>query len=80
MEEQMINEEKSIYSDFEKELTLLINKYNLDNYSNIPDYIIAKQLVNCFRNIDSLCNDRDRWFGVNLEPGNVYCIEESEEK
>lgn len=54
--------------EFEKELEILINKYSIENYSNTPDYILAKWLceqLDSFRNIMIL---RDAWHGNNSKP------------
>lgn len=32
---------------FERELTVLINKYSVDAATNTPDYILARYLVSC---------------------------------
>ena len=49
-------------SNFETELTYLINKYSLENGSDIPDYVIAAYLIKCFENLNTLVNTRDAWF------------------
>lgn len=35
------------FTEFEKELTSLINRYSLENDSNTPDFVLASYLTDC---------------------------------
>ncbi len=50
---------------FLEELTALINKHNLENGSNTPDYILADYLNHCLAIFDSTVKERSRWYGEN---------------
>lgn len=47
---------------FEKELEILINKYNKENDSNTPDFILAEYLLNCLKNYNNIIKKREIWF------------------
>lgn len=47
-----------------KELEILLNKHSIENYSNTPDYILAKFLHECLIAFNGAMHDRDRWHGV----------------
>lgn len=40
--------------EFKKELTILLNKYSIDNKVNLPDFILAETVVNHIKNIREL--------------------------
>lgn len=50
-------------TEFEQELTTLINRYSLENGSNTPDYILAAYLRRCMYNYNTTVNERDTWHG-----------------
>lgn len=50
------------YSKFQKELEYLINKHNMENGSNTPDFILTEYLVNCLKTFESTSNKRSKWF------------------
>lgn len=54
---------------FKEELTRLINKYNKENYSNTPDFILANHLENCLLSFESAILERDKWY--NFDPINI---------
>ena len=54
---------------FEKELTELLNKYNMESICNTPDFIIANYLVHCLRAVENFSLKRERWYGVKCVPG-----------
>lgn len=54
---------------FKQELTALINRYNMDNRSNTPDFILAEYLLECLKSFNSASIKREHWYGVKLEPG-----------
>lgn len=37
----------NVASEFEKELSQLINRYSLENETNVPDFIVANYLIRC---------------------------------
>lgn len=49
-------------SDFEQELTDLINKYSKENGSDTPDFILARHLLNCLNNFNDATNKRTGWY------------------
>lgn len=51
---------------FEKELQTLINKYNLENKSDTPDFILAEYLKNCLEAYNKAVQARDKWFNVDM--------------
>lgn len=59
-------------STFERELEELLNKYCEENNSNTPDFILASFVSRCLDLWNEHTNKRDIWYGVHLEPGNVY--------
>lgn len=60
---------KKIDVDFKRELTTLINRYNIEIGSNTPDFILANYLINCLHNFDSICNRRTEWYGYSDQIG-----------
>ncbi len=53
---------------FKEELTVLINKYSLENKSNTPDYILADYLMGCLNQFNKATNDRSKFYGIVLKP------------
>jgi hypothetical protein len=47
---------------FEKELTELINRYNKENDSDTPDFILARYLNAVLLNFNAAINDREQWY------------------
>lgn len=60
------------FNTLRKEIEEAINKVSAENESNTPDFILAEYLMNCLENFDMAVKQRDRWYSVNLEPGNKY--------
>ena len=50
-------------SEFEKELTILLNKCSQENGSDTPDFILAKYLCQCLQNFNEAVNHREKWYG-----------------
>ncbi len=48
--------------EFEKELTMLINKYSIENGSDTPDFILARYLIKCLHAYEVTVGNRDEWF------------------
>lgn len=49
-------------SEFERELSGLLNKYSLENKSNTPDFILARYMVKCLNAYNKAISKRDKWF------------------
>lgn len=47
---------------FEKELTLLINKYSLEGLSNTPDFILAFYMKDCLVAFQNAQQRRTQWY------------------
>lgn len=64
MSTQAINPDAPrVVSDFEKELTSLINRYSRENRSDTPDFILAQYIDNCLTAFDVATLRRDQWYG-----------------
>ena len=50
-------------SEFEKELTIVINKHSQENGSDTPDFILAKYLFWCLQNFNEAIRHREEWYG-----------------
>ena len=59
-------------SELQKELSELLNKHSMENFSNTPDFILAQFLLSCLAAWSNNVMERDRWYGVHMEPGNKY--------
>ena len=58
--------------EFIKELSHLVNKHNIDNELNTPDFILAEYVFSCLTVLQNQIRDRENWFGAYLRPG---CVE-----
>jgi hypothetical protein len=58
----------------EHELEELLNRHSAENESNTPDFLLARYLMSCLEAFNKVVKDRDRWYGVVLEPGNSRFI------
>lgn len=47
-------------SEFQKELTALINRYSQENHSDTPDYILAEYLLGCLGSFNYAVNARTK--------------------
>lgn len=47
---------------FTNELTALINRFNLDNDLETPDYMVADHLVLSMMNLEATIKARSHWF------------------
>lgn len=52
-----------------KELSALLNSYSRENESNTPDFILADFMLKCLQAFDEAAAERERWYGIHLEPG-----------
>lgn len=50
-------------SEFEKDLTKLINRYSLEAGSDTPDYILAEYLMGCLETFNDSVRRRSDWAG-----------------
>lgn len=58
-------------SEFEGELTQLINRYNQENVSNTPDFILAQYLAACLAALNIAMQQRETWYGRDARPSGV---------
>lgn len=56
-------------SDFEQELSRLLNKHSQENGSNTPDFVLARYLTGCLRLFNATVNARSDWYGYRQSPG-----------
>jgi len=56
-------------SEFEKDLTHVLNKHSIENGSNTPDFILAEALVRVLTALDGLVRAREKWYGRNADGG-----------
>ena len=54
-------------SEFQQELTKLINYYSQENSSDTPDFILAEYLVNCLNIFSKTVRQRDKWYHQEKE-------------
>lgn len=52
-------------SNFEKELTSLINRHCMENSSDTPDFILARHLMLSLEGFNAVTRMRDKWWGGN---------------
>lgn len=50
-------------TNFEDELSELINKYSLERESNTPDFILAQYLCSCLQTFNTAVQQRETWCG-----------------
>lgn len=53
-------------TEFERELSSLLNKHSLENESDTPDFILASYLNKCLEVYNATIKARDKWFGVDM--------------
>lgn len=59
-------------SKLQKELAELLKRHSMENLSNTPDFVLAQFILTCLAAWNYGVSERDRWYGVHLEPGNKY--------
>jgi hypothetical protein len=59
-------------TNFERELTHLINRYSMENGSDTPDFILAKYLNACLEIFDSTVNRREAWYAPDERVSNDH--------
>lgn len=50
-------------TEFNRELTSLLNRYSKENGSDTPDFILANYLIGCLRTFNYTQNAREKWYG-----------------
>lgn len=55
------SEEK--FTEFERELENLLNRFSLENGSNTQDFILAGHLRGCLENFNNTVMKREKWYG-----------------
>lgn len=58
-----LQETRPPLTEFEKELSRLINRYSMENLSGTPDYILAEYLNACLAASTHLIRAREQWYG-----------------
>jgi len=53
-----------------------LNRRCAENESNTPDFLLAEYLIDCLKAYNKITQKRDKWYSVNLEPGNSHFIKE----
>lgn len=48
-------------SDFEKELTDLLNRYSIDQKTDTPDFVLARYLNDCINSLSTMIDKRENW-------------------
>lgn len=52
---------------FRHELEDLINKHNMENSSDTPDFMLADYLINCLETFGEIVKRRDKWYDTGNE-------------
>ena len=52
-------------TDFERELSALINRHSLEGESDTPDFILAKYMAGCLKMFALATQERTRWHDDN---------------
>lgn len=55
-----------IVSDFQKELSAVINKYSRENMSDTPDFLLGEYLERCLVAYSIAVTKRDQWYDVDM--------------
>lgn len=56
-------------TEFERELTRLLNRHSAEDTSNTPDFILARYLSGCLRLFNATVVQRAGWYGRIDVPG-----------
>lgn len=56
------------------DLAAVLNKHNMENGSNTPDFVLADYLIECLVAFDRFTKKRERWYG---HQHNVFCDHDS---
>lgn len=66
--------------DLRSELEQVLNKYNAEDNSNTPDFILAEYLLGCLCSFDNAVLERDKWYGVSHAPGSCSTVKDKKDK
>ena len=55
-------------TEFEQELTALVNRYSMEGESNTPDFILAQYITNSLRAYNRAVQQRETWYGRDARP------------
>lgn len=58
--------------EFRKELQTVLNKYNKENESDTPDFILAQYLEDCLYTFDIAIKARENWYKNNVNVKHVH--------
>lgn len=47
---------------FKQELTSLINKYSIENFSDTPDFMLADYVISCLNTFAIFAKSRSKWY------------------
>jgi hypothetical protein len=56
---------------FQTELQALLHKYNKENISNTPDYLLADYIQQCLNALNNTINRRDGMMGMNISASKI---------
>ena len=56
-------------TEFERELTKLLNSQNMENGSDTPDFLLSEYLVQCLVTWNWMTKKRDNWYGQQCGDG-----------
>lgn len=56
-----------IIEKLEKEFAEVINRNSLENWTNTPDFILARYLIDCLRLFADTSKSREQWYGKELK-------------
>ena len=59
-------------TEFENELTSLLNSHSKENDSNTPDFILAEHLIGCLKLFNEIVGKREKWYGKKTIPVDEY--------
>lgn len=62
MEKKISEKQHAVkFSKFEQDIRQAVNKNSMENYCDMPDFIIAEHLVKCFVNLSGAVTKTKRW-------------------
>lgn len=50
-------------TQFERDLTSLLNRYSKENDSNTPDFLLAEHMIGCLKLFNAIVGKREKWYG-----------------
>lgn len=53
-------------TEFQRQISTVINKFNKEAGSGTPDFILAEYLSNCLESYNKAVKARDKWFSVDM--------------